>query len=99
MKISYMPPTVCAVTATADQGIIEKAISNAIQNTIVIPFKNWCFDVWTGFVDVSLPACTCISLISLIFYMCGIKKAKDYVIIPIIVYLFIQIANYIISGG
>ncbi len=99
MKISYIPPTVCAATATADQGVIEKAISNAIQNTIVIPFQNWCFDLWTGFVSVSLPVCTTVSLISLIFFMCGVRKAKDYIIIPIIVYLFIQIANYIILGG
>lgn len=73
---------------------IEDAISNAIQNTIVDPFQNWCHDLWVGFVDVSLPACIMISLAALTLSLLGVKKAQKWVMIPIVIYLFIQLFNF-----
>ena len=80
-------------------GIIEGAVSNAIDNCIVKPFQGWCYGVWCGFVDVSLPICTTASLISLMLCMIGVKKAKQWIIIPIIAYLFLRLADVMITGG
>ncbi len=100
MKISYIPPVLATVTpSTKQMNWLEEAISNAIQNTIVEPFQEWCFGVWTNFVDVSLPVCIVASLTALMLNMIGVKKAKQWVIIPILVYLFIQIINFIMLGG
>lgn len=79
--------------------IIEGAVNNAITNCIVKPFQGWCYGVWCGFVDVSFPACTVVSLTSLMLYMIGVKKARQWIIIPIIVYLFLRIADSMITGG
>lgn len=90
MQVSYI-----TLNASYDGlgGIIEGAVSNAISNCIVRPFQNWCYGIWCGIVDVSLPACTTTSLVALMLYMVGVKKARQWIIIPIIVYLFLQIAD------
>lgn len=104
MKITYIPPVLATVTpmvepTTSEMNWMEKAMSTAIQNTIVEPFQNWCLNVWTNFVDASLPVCTVTSLAALVLVMIGVKKAKPWVIIPILVYVFIQIVNSIVIGG
>lgn len=94
MQITYIP------AAETNQNVLEKAInnavSNAIQTTIVNPFKNFCYNLWCGFVEASLPICTAASLIALILALIGIKKARQWVIIPIIVYLFIMMADMMV---
>lgn len=103
MTIMYIPAAVMQAQPTqpiiADKNWIEQAISNAIQHTIVDPFNAFCLGMWNGFVDVSLPICTATSMIALAFSLAGVKKAKQWVVIPIIVYLFIQILNGIILLG
>ena len=74
----------------------SSAMSSVIDTCIVRPFQNWCLGVWHWTVDTSLPACTTVSLISLMLYMIGVKGARKWIIIPVIVYLFIQIANCMI---
>ena len=108
MQICYIPPvsatTVCAINPGEWVGngagwlgeTIESAVSSAINNCIIKPFQHWCLDVWHWTVDASLPACTTVSLISLMLYMIGVKNARKWIIIPVIVYLFIQIANCMI---
>lgn len=104
MKICYIAPILTTVTpiqepTATEMNWMEKAMSTAIQSTIVEPFQAWCHSVWLGFVDVSLPICTATSLFALVLTLIGVKKAKQWVIIPIIVYLSIQVANYIMAGG
>lgn len=100
MKISYIPPVLATAAPSPKQmNWLEEAMSNAIQNTIVDPFQEWCLGVWTNFVDVSLPVCTVASLTALMLTMIGVKKAKPWIIIPILVYLFIQIINFMVIGG
>lgn len=100
MKITYIPPALTTATpSTNEMNWLEEVMSNAIQNTIVEPFQAWCLGIWMSFVDVSLPVCTIASLTALMLTMIGVKKAKQWVIIPIIVYLFIQIINYMVAGG
>lgn len=104
MKITYIPPVPVAVTPLlqpSQEGMnwMERVMSNAIQSTIVEPFQSWCLGVWTNFVDASLPICTVASLTALMLTMIGVKKAKQWVIIPILVYLFIQMINFIVLGG
>ena len=109
MQICYIPATTVSANINpvgwiSDLGdVIEKsvntAVSNAIDTVIVKPFQGWCYGVWCGFIDVSLPACTVISLTSLMLYMLGVKKARQWIIIPIIVYLFLRVADGMITGG
>ena len=104
MKIAYIPPVLATATpipqpTQSEMNWMEKAMSNAIQSTIVEPFQTWCLGVWTNFVDASLPVCTVASLTALMLTMIGVKKAKQWIIIPILVYLFIQIINFVMLGG
>lgn len=87
-----VPTTMCAI----DLGIketIEAAMSNVVYNCIVKPFQAWCYGIWCWTVDASLPACTTVSLVSLMLYMIGVKNARKWIIIPVLVYIFIQLAN------
>lgn len=92
MQICYIPATTCAINFSLAE-TIENAVSGAIDKAIVKPFQGWCYGVWCWTVDASSPACTTVSLISLMLYMIGVKKARKWIIIPIIVYIFIQMAN------
>ena len=78
---------------------MEDAMSSAIDNSIVKPFHNWCYGVWNWTVNTSFPVCTTTSLIALMLYMIGVKKARKWIIIPILVYLFIQLADVMVAGG
>lgn len=110
MKICYIPPKeqkqnnnliyVAAGASFTDKitSGMETAMNNAIDNCIVKPFHAWCYNMWCGFVDISLPACTITSLTALMLYMVGVKKARQWIIIPIIVYLFISVADAMING-
>lgn len=98
MKMYYIPPTIATVKVE-DMGWLQEVIHNAIQSSIVDPFQAWCLSVWNGFVSSSLAICTTAALISLIFYMCGCKRARNYIIIPIIVYIFIRMIDYMIIVG
>lgn len=104
MRITYIPSVVATVTPMPEptqneMNWMESAMSNAIQNTIVEPFQTWCLGVWANFIDVSLPICIVTSLTALMLTMVGVKKARTWIIIPIIVYLFLQIINYMVVGG
>lgn len=99
MHISYIPGGAAETTVVAKASWIEEAIGNAINNTIVEPFQNWCIGLWNGFVDISLPVCTTVALVALVLNLIGVKKAKQWVIIPFLVYLFIQVANYLMGVG
>ena len=104
MQICYIAPVTTSATlaVSENQGFWEKTIGNAvegaIQNAIVRPFQHWCYGLWCGFVDISLPVCTTVSLSALMLSIIGVKKARQWIIIPIIVYLFIMSANKMIEG-
>lgn len=96
MKISYIPATsirnvpdnLPGTLAAGNQ--LSEAIEEALRNAIVIPIKEWCYGTWKCFVRISLPACIFTSLFSLVLYMIGVKKARQWIIIPIIVYIFLR---------
>lgn len=92
MQICYIPSTTCAINFNLSE-TIENAVSGALDNAIVKPFQNWCYGIWCWTVDASLPVCTTVSLISLMLYMIGVKKARKWIIIPIMIYIFIQLVN------
>lgn len=94
MGVELMQPT-----TVIEQNMIERAISNAINSAIVYPFQNWCLQLWNDFVDLSLPICVTLSLVSLMLTFVGVKKTRTWVLIPIIIYVFIQSTNYIVGGG
>ena len=87
------------ITVDASQGMIEKAIHNAIQNSIVTPLQNWLLGVWIKFVRVSHFACLGIATIGVIVWIIGIDKGKKIAIISVAIYLGIQLLNWVILGG
>ena len=94
MQICYIASGLnCEISLDGLTKAMEGAVSNAINNCIVQPFQNWCYGLWCGIVDISLPACTTTSLVSLMLYMIGVKKARQWIIIPMLVYLFLQMAD------
>lgn len=109
MSILYIPSTISGVrlpqpnvpnnisdiTETSGS-IIQTAIEKAIQNTIVIPFKNWCFGLWSGFMVVSHYVCLLTAMGGVIFYICGIEKGKKVAIVAMLSYLGLQILNFVI---
>jgi len=93
MKICYIAP-VALSAATTDQGIIERAISSAIQNTIVIPFQQSLLNGWIKFVNTSYILCLAIAMAGVICGLCGIKKGYKVAIVSILFYLLIRMVSY-----
>lgn len=95
MKISYIAPVnVPIISSTISQGIIEKAI----QNAIVIPFKTACIKGWIILVDVGGLVTLFIAMGGLIAYIGGNKKGKNVAITCGTLNLILQLLNYFILG-
>ncbi len=93
MKICYIAPvTLSAVNA--DQGMIERAISNAIQNTIVIPLQQWLLNGWIKFVGLSYWLCLAIATTGVICAICGIPKGKKLAVCSIIFYIIVRMVSW-----
>ena len=95
MKISYIPPVV--VSATTDRGIIEEAIYNALQDTLVIPFQTWALETWNKIVDASFILCLSIAFAGAICGVLGIKKGYQVTVISIIFYLLLRLFSYLMG--
>lgn len=93
MRISYIAP-VALSTVTADQGILEKAISNAIEHTIVIPLQNWLLNGWIKFVGLSYWLCLAVSTTGVICAILGIPKGKKWAITSIVFYIIVRMVTY-----
>lgn len=94
MKISYIPAATAASNITTDPGLIEKAISDAINSSIVIPFQAKCAELWARFVDTSFILCLAIAMAGVICGACGINKGYKWAIISILFYLFLRMTSY-----
>ena len=93
MKISYIAP-VALTAVTNEQGMIEKAISNAIQNTIVIPLQKWLINGWLKFVGISYWLCLAIATTGVICAILGIPKGKKWAIVSIVFYIIVRMVSY-----
>ena len=93
MKICYIPPVTLSATST-EQGMIERAISSAIQNTIVKPFQEALLNGWIKFVDVSYILCLAIAMAGAICGFCGIKKGYKVAIVSILFYLLLRMVSF-----
>ena len=93
MKICYIPPVTLSAAST-EQGIIERAISSAIQNTIVKPFQEALLNGWVKFVDVSYILCLAIAMAGAICGFCGIKKGYKVAIVSILFYLLLRMVSF-----
>ncbi len=96
-RVSYIPsrcamPVVCGIDFDIRE-TIESAMGNVVNDFIVKPFQSWCLGIWHWIVSVSLPVCVVVTLMALMLYMIGAKKSRKWIILPAIIYLFIQIAN------
>lgn len=93
MKISYIAPVVLSA-ANADQGMIEKAISNAIQSTVVIPLQQALLSGWIKFVSTSYILCLAVAMAGAICGFCGIKKGYKFSVASILFYLLIRMVSF-----
>ena len=94
MKISYIAPVATATVTTADMGMIEEAIYNAIQNTIVIPFQTWCHNTWINFVDTSFIFCLALAVTGAICGILGLKKGYKVTVFAIVFYLLLRFFSW-----
>lgn len=92
MKISYIAPVTLS-TVTADQGILERAISNAIEHTIVIPLQNWLLNGWIKFVGLSYWLCLAVATTGVICAILGIPKGKKWAITSIVFYIIVRMVS------
>lgn len=93
MKICYIPSVALAAT-NADQGVIEKAISSAIQTAVVIPFQQALLNGWIKFVNTSYILCLAIAMSGAICGFCGIKKGYKVAIVSILFYLLLRMVSF-----
>ena len=111
MKISYIAPVATAAVTTAkdislldivlelakgDSKLLEQALSNAINNTIVIPFTNACIKGWVIFVEMSGVITLLVAIAGVMTYIGGVKKGKDVAITCGVIHLIIQLINFFI---
>ena len=92
MKISYIAPVTLSAVTT-DQGILEKAISNAIEHTIVIPLQNWLLNGWIKFVGLSYWLCLAVATTGVICAILGIPKGKKWAVTSIVFYIIIRMVS------
>ncbi len=93
MKICYIAPVALSAT-NAKPGLLEDAISNAIQNTVVIPFQEALLNGWIKFVDTSYILCLAVAMAGAICGFCGIKKGYKVAIVSILFYLLIRMGSF-----
>lgn len=89
MRICYIAPV-----DVVSQSILEKAVSNAIQNTIVIPLKRCLLNGWIKFTGLSYWMCLAIATAGVVCAACGIPKGKKWAITSIIFYIIIRMVSY-----
>lgn len=106
MKISYIAP----VQTPLEYGIVggtvknmmqnnimdpmQEAISNAIQESIVIPFQTWCHNTWINFVDASFIFCLALATTGAICGILGIKKGYKATVFAIIFYVLLRFFSW-----
>lgn len=95
MKISYIPQVVSNVKelpgTEAAKGFLQNAIEDAISNSIVIPFKNWCYEVTTKSLMLAEWGLIFGCAFGIIFWICGIEKGKKTAKVCTIIFLGVQI--------
>ncbi|MHC1750751.1 MAG: hypothetical protein AB9856_20960 [Cellulosilyticaceae bacterium] len=94
MKVCYIP---AIVATTTDKGIVEKAISDAINSTIVTPIKAWALDTWIRVIDLSGILCLAIAFTGAICGMLGIKKGYKATVLSIVFYCLIRLFSYLMG--
>lgn len=93
MKISYIAPVVLSAT-NAKTGLLEDAISRAIQSTVVIPFQQALLNGWIKFINTSYILCLAIAMAGAICGFCGIKKGYKFSVASILFYLLIRMVSF-----
>jgi hypothetical protein len=90
MKLYY-------IASNDQQWLIEKAIQDAIEKTIVIPFKEMCHKTWINFVDCSFILCLSAALVGAIFGIAGIKKGHKVTVFCLIFYILLRMFSYVMG--
>lgn len=91
MQITYIPPTL----ASPSKGIIQSAVENALTNTIIVPLKNWCYEVTTKGLVLAEWGLMFGCAWGIIFWICGVEKGKKTAIVCALVYIGLQIVKVV----
>lgn len=92
MRISYIP----SVAASTTKNIIQSTIENAINNTIVVPFKSWCFEAISKTVMLAEWGLIFGCAVGIIFWICGIEKGKKTTIVCALIFIGLQIIKVVV---
>lgn len=91
MQISYIPP----VVASTSKNILQTTIESAITNTIVAPFKEWCYATISKGIMLAEWGLIFGCAVGVIFWICGIEKGKKTTIVFALVYIGLQIVKVV----
>lgn len=99
MKISYIAPVreYTMLDSLLDFSIIERAVSSAIDKTIVKPLQGWFINAWIRFVGLSYWLCLAIATTGVICAILGIQKGKKLAAGSIVFYIIIRMVTW--CGG
>lgn len=95
MKICYIAPTILSAHGAVDSNIIERAVSSAIEKSIIIPFKLGVLSAWIKFTKVSFILCLAIAITGYLLGVCGINKGYKLTVLSIVFYLLITMISYL----
>ena len=90
MQISYIPP----VTASSNN-FLQNTIENAINNAIVTPFKNWCYEVISKTLMLAEWGIIFGCATGIILWICGIEKGKKTTIVCALIFVGLQIVKVV----
>lgn len=91
MQICYIPPV---VTSTS-KNLLQTTIENAITNTIVTPFKAWCYATISKGIMLAEWGLIFGCAVGIIFWICGIDEGKKTTIVCALIYIGLQIVKVV----
>lgn len=91
MQISYIP----SVTNSTSKNILQSTIENAINNTIVLPFKHWCYEVASKGIMLAEWGLIFGCAVGIIFWICGVEKGKKTTIVCTLIFIGLQVVKVV----
>lgn len=91
MQISYIAP----VTTSGNNNFLQKTIENAINNTIVTPFKSWVYEVTSKTIMLAEWGLIFGCAAGIIFWICGVEKGKKTTISCALIFIGLQVVKVV----
>lgn len=91
MQISYIPP----VVSSDSKNLLQTTIESAINNSIVVPFKHWCYDVASKGIMLAEWGLVFGSAVGIVFWICGVEKGKKTTIVCALIFIGLQVIKVV----